>query len=137
MPTVKTAEDYQLAAAKLASRARKDKAFRKALLTDPVKTLGRAGIGVDAVRELINEDAFTRGRFGSAADGDCPFTCACSTGCCVTCWIGSSARANPGELVSNPAKTVFGAPDARLPAARVRDKLIENLISKGHITTPR
>jgi hypothetical protein len=123
-------EDYQLTAARIASRAAKDPAFKERVLANPVKVLVSYGLSRDATRELILEDAYLRERFGTEAskladDGWCITTECCCTDCCVTCWVGSSV----GNLV-------FGALDPLLTVEPARQVLLTRLIQSGHIVTP-
>jgi hypothetical protein len=138
MKQIKTPEKLQLAAAHIASRLRTDKNFKKSLFADPVSTLKKLGIGNDATRELIQEDAWARTHFlkGTLADDGCTVTCICSDSCCITCWIGSQTLTDKADLVSNPGIAVFGHGDKTLKVAPARANLLENLIASGHISSP-
>lgn len=132
---VKNIEEYQLMAAKIASRVRKDSRFRASLLKDPKSALSKFRMGKDALRELINEDAYLRRKIGGPLE-DCTVTCICTDSCCVTCWVGSSAKiSRPSDLVESAVK--FGGKDPKLKVSSSREKLVHNLISKGHISGPK
>ena len=128
---IKTIKDYQLAAARLAVRAKKDRAFRKRLLKDPIKVLKAAGFNPDYTRELIREDAYLRTRFEAEAarlaTDWCVTTRCCCTSCCITCLT----------FTSRLAGGKFGAPDLALEVEPERKELLDRLIESGHIRGPR
>jgi hypothetical protein len=128
MAEITTVQDYQFAAAQLATRVRQDAAFRQQILRDPLGTLKAAGLGSDAIRELVHEDTFLRQRISAAEMGDdCTgVSCICTSSCCVTCWFTDFAFV--GE---------FGAPDLAVPASPQKAKLLTSLIERGHIISPR
>lgn len=126
MAAITTIQDYQFTAAQLAIRVRQDPVFKQQILKDPLGTLKAAGLGTDAIRELSREDAFLRQRISAAELEDCTITCICTDSCCLTCWFTDFVVA--GE---------FGAPDPALPVSPQRAKLLNTLIERGHLLSPR
>jgi hypothetical protein len=136
-PTVKTVADYQLAAATIASHVHQDPAFAAQVRADPVKALTAAGLQGDALRELVSEDAWLRSMAGNAlAREGCSFSCLCASsgGCCVTCWLGTNSRKS-SALDFNLVH--FGAPDPTLRVSPQRQKLLDSLVTSGHICSPQ
>lgn len=138
---IKNVDDLFVTAANIAARVRQDKKFAKAVREDPAKALKPYRLGNDGLRTLVMEDAWLKEKVGAsipgAAEGDCPFTCLSSDGCCITCWIGSSTSMDPGSITSNPAdRYEFGGRLAKLKATPERTRLLNVLIERGHFTTP-
>jgi hypothetical protein len=132
--TVTNAEQYQLAAVNIAARARTDKTFYAALLRDPVNTLKLEGIGVEAVHELLSEDAFTRSRIGAAADcNNVSCICASNQGCCVTCWVVTNSNQPIQTVLNNPLIVDFGGLDPTLRVTPERAQLVNRLVDRGHL----
>jgi hypothetical protein len=132
MPTkIKTPADYQVAAARLAARARKDPAFKKKLAQDPIKVLKAQGFNPDFTRELVNEDSYLRERFGEAARAGaldwCITTECCCTSCCLSCWV----------YTGNGRSVNFGAAEAGVRPSPELEFLIARLMETGHIRGPR
>jgi len=132
--TVRNAEQYQLAAVNIAARARTDKTFYASLLRDPVSTLKLEGIGVEAVHELLSEDAFTRSRIGNAADcNNVSCICASNSGCCVTCWVVTNSNQPIQTILNDPLRVNFGGLDPALRVTPERAQLVNRLVDKGHL----
>jgi hypothetical protein len=131
---IKESGDLQIAAASLSNRIQYDATFKKKLADDPVKTLSSLGIGKDAVRELIREDAYLRNKLGPGLGplADCAVSCVCSEGCCVSCWVGSGNGKDVNPLTL-PAPE-FGAKDPGFAVNPRKDLLLKNIMNKGHIT---
>lgn len=131
---VTTPAQLQTAAASLSSLYLQDKAFKQKLDSDPLKTLNSLGLGKDAVRDLINEDAYLRNKVGDKA-GECVATCACSAGCCVSCWVGSTnTKAEAEALIRPPRDFEFGSKDPTIAVNPARNEMLQNIIKNGHIT---
>src|SRR5439155_18953419 len=113
---------YQTTAVRIAAKAKADAAFRRQILKDPIKVLTAYGLNRDQTRELINEDAYLRERFGeqarSYAIGWCITTRCCCTSCCLTCWF---TRA--GRLLR-----AIGSPERGVRVSPEREKLVARLI---------
>jgi hypothetical protein len=134
MPEIRNPEQYQIAAVNIAARAKTDRTFYQSLLRDPVATLKREGLGSDAVRELLTEDAFSRTRMGGTQN-DCTVSCICASdsGCCVTCWIASTGKRKIETLLDNPNLVQFGAADPALRVSPSRAQLVSRLVDRGHL----
>ncbi len=130
MAKVRTPTEYQLVAARIASRASKDRQFRERITRDPVRTLKQLGIGQDAVRELIMEEQGLRDRFASsAASLSCEVvSCICTSSCCLSCWV--TTGLGGGSFT-------FGESDPGIPVSPERAKLLTRLVERGHIVVPR
>jgi hypothetical protein len=127
------AADLQIAAASLANRYETNGEFKKLIDSDPVGTLRKLGLGNDAVRDLIREDAYLRTIAGSKFNdvAKCENSCVCSD-CCVSCWIGTGNRGKEG--LTFPVEPKFGADYPTVLIDPRKDKLLENIIRKGHIS---
>jgi hypothetical protein len=129
--------DLQLLAARVASRVRTDRDFANQLSQDPVQALSAYDeANPDIMRELIVQDPWLDGRLtdlgGLGPLADCSVTCVCSDGCCVSCWIGSSAR--PQDLSAVLGLPTFGAEVEGMLVLPEKEQLLQNLIERGHIT---
>jgi hypothetical protein len=136
MKQVTNTQDYQLAAIQIASRLRRDNVFAERLRSDPVETLRSLGIGMDAVRELIREDASlrNRARVDHAAALDCDIiSCICTDSCCVTCWTTTDLWVTGRGSFR---QVIFGKDDPVLKPSPEKEKLLNVLIERGHISTP-
>jgi hypothetical protein len=127
---VKTAEEYQVAAAAIVSRTFSDPEFAQQMVRDPLQTLLNVGIGNDAVRQMIAEDDYLNARYAETTIeiNICFCTGCCCTGCCVTTLI-------PLILFDATLPYDFGSPSKRLEVTPERAQLLNRIVQYGHVST--
>ena len=127
---VKTAEEYQVAAAAIVSRTFSDPEFAQQMIRDPLNTLLNVGIGNDAVRQIIAEDDYLNAKYSEVTINIdiCFCTGCCCTGCCIT-------NLYPIILLDVAAPYEFGSPSKRLEVTPERAELLTRIVQYGHVST--